>query len=105
MMTPAAKTTTRTAAMIKPQGRCFWLTIDLPGLRGGVGRCAVDGRLPSGRGVDAVEGRPDRALDEPDLAEGRDGVDLRWAMDLPSVASHDRRRPGSGRLCECRRTT
>jgi hypothetical protein len=81
--------------MIKPQGRCFWLTIDLPGLRGGAGRCPLDGRLPSGREADVVEARPERALEVPVLADGLDDVGLRWAMDLPSVASHDRARPGS----------
>src|SRR5579875_784989 len=74
--TPPANSTSTTTVMIKPHGVCFWLTIDLPGLRTG-------GRP----GADLVAVAPGRAGLLPGLAPGRvaEGVEgLRWAIGLHS---------------------
>ena len=85
--------------MIRPQGVCFWLTIDLPGffLTGGrapvfVGGALVAGALVAGALVPgafvpaafgAVPALAVGALDGPRDLGDDDGADLRWAMGLP----------------------
>jgi hypothetical protein len=67
--------------MITPQGVCFWLTIDLPGFRGGALRAAA---LLAALD-DPVAGFP-AGRDVPFFAAGLPPEGgLRWAMGLPSA--------------------
>src|SRR3954453_8217695 len=74
MTIAAANTTRTTVVMIRPHGVCFWLTIDLPGLRAG------------GRAVAVLAGAfvvPLEFARAPGFFAGGLGG-LRWAMRLHS---------------------